>query len=85
MIARQQWNQARRRLDEVRPTVATSEELTNQVDLYLGQCYEKLGQIDQQVAANRRVLQETPESIAARVGMASAMAAAGSTASPNSL
>jgi tetratricopeptide (TPR) repeat protein len=77
MIARQQWNQARRRLDEVRPTVATSEELTNQVDLYLGQCYEKLGQIDQQVAANRRVLQETPESIAARVGMASAMAAAG--------
>ncbi|NBV46091.1 MAG: hypothetical protein EBR86_10765 [Planctomycetia bacterium] len=77
LIGRQQWNQARRRLDEVRPIVANSEELTNQVDLYLGQCFERLGQFDQQAEANRRVLLETPESIAARVGMASATAAAG--------
>jgi tetratricopeptide (TPR) repeat protein len=77
LIARQQWNQARRRLEEVRPIVANSEELTNQVDLYLGQCFERLGETDQQVEANRRVLQETPESIAARVGLASAMATAG--------
>lgn len=77
LISRQQWNQARKRLEEVRPIVANSEELTNQVDLYLGQCFERLGQFDQQAEANRRVLLETPESIAARVGMASAMAAAG--------
>lgn len=77
LIARQQWNQARRRLEQVRPNVANSEELTNQVDLYLGQCFERLGQYDQQEEANRRVLAESPDSLAARAGVAAAKAAAG--------
>jgi len=77
LMARQEWNDARRRLDAVRPLVAQSEELTRQVDLLLGQCFDRLGQFDQQAEANRRVLQDSPESFAARIGVASALQAAG--------
>ena len=77
LIARQKWLQAEQKLDRVRPLVAASQELTRQVDLYLGQCHERLGQYDEQLEANRRVLSDDPTSLAARVGAASALVAAG--------
>jgi len=77
LIAQQRWLQAKQKLDRVRPLVAGSDELTRQVDLYLGQCYEQLGQFDEQLEANRRVLTDDPTSLAARVGAASALIAAG--------
>lgn len=77
LVARGKWLQAKSRLETVRPLVAGSDELTRQVDLYLGQCYERLGQFDEQLAANRRVLDDDPTSLAARVGAASALLAAG--------
>ena len=77
LIAQQRWLQARQKLDRVRPLVAGSTELTRQVDLYLGQCHEQLGEFDEQLEANRRVLTDGPSSLAARVGAASALIAAG--------
>ena len=77
LIARGKWLLAKARLETVRPLVAGSDELTRQVDLYLGQCYERLGQFDEQLEANRRVLTDDPTSLAARVGAASALLAAG--------
>lgn len=77
LISEQRWLQARQKLDRVRPLVAGSTELTRQVDLYLGQCHEQLGEFDEQLEANRRVLSDDPTSLAARVGAASALIAAG--------
>lgn len=77
LIARQQWLQARQRLRELRPLVAGVEELTRQVDLYLGQCAEQLGEFDEQLAANQRVLSDSPTSLPAQIGAASALMSAG--------
>ena len=77
MLARQRWMPAKQKLDQLRPLAAGSDELTRQIDLYLGQCFEQLGQFDEQLEANRRVLSEDINSLQARVGAASALAAAG--------
>jgi tetratricopeptide (TPR) repeat protein len=77
LIAEQKWLPAKRKLQSLRPLVAGSDELTRQVDLYLGQCAEQLGQFDEQLEANQRVLSEAPSSLPARVGAASALMAAG--------
>lgn len=77
LIAQQRWLPAKQRLDRVRPLVAGASELTRQVDLYLGQCHEQLGEFDEQLEANRRVLADDPSSLAARVGAAAALIAAG--------
>ena len=77
MIAQKRWLPAKQKLESVRPLVAQSQQLTAQVDLLLGQCYEMLGQFDEQLAANQRVLSENHESVAARIGVAGALAASG--------
>ena len=77
LIVRRKWLDAKRRLEDLRPMVVASPGLTRQIDLLLGQCYEQLGQYDQQLEANQRVLSGSPESVAARVGTAAALAASG--------
>ena len=77
LIAQKRWLRARQKLESVRPLVADTESLTRQIDLLLGQCHEMLGQFDEQLAANKRVLSEDQESIAARTGVAAALAASG--------
>ena len=77
LMSRQQWLEAKAKLEEVRPKAAGLDEITRQVDLYLGECYDQLGEFDQQLEANQRVLNDSPTSVAARVGAASALAAAG--------
>ena len=77
LVSQQRWQEAKQKLNLVRPLVAGSDDLTRQVDLYLGQCFEQLGQFDEQLEANRRVLSEDPSSLAARVGAASALVASG--------
>ena len=77
LIAQGRWLPAKKKLEEVRPLVAASTELTNQVDLYLAQCHEHLGEFDEQLAANRRVLSEDHASLPARVGAAAALATTG--------
>lgn len=77
LLQQRKWLPAKAKLEQVRPLVAGSDEQIRQVDLYLGQCYERLGQFDEQLEANRRVLSDDPTSLAARVGAASALVAAG--------
>jgi len=77
LLQQRKWLPAKAKLEQVRPLVAGSDEQTRQVDLYLGQCYERLGQFDEQLEANRRVLSDDPSSLAARVGAASALVASG--------
>ena len=51
--------------------------MARQIDLCLGQCFEQLGEFDEQLVANRRVLTDDPTSLAGRVGTATALIAAG--------
>ena len=77
LMAQKRWLPAKQKLDAVRPIVADSPQMTRRVDLLLGQCYEMLGQFDEQLAANQRVLTRDYASMAARIGVASALAASG--------
>jgi len=77
LMARKRWLSAQQKLEAVRPLVAESDDLTRQVDLLLGQCHEMLGQFDEQLAANQRVLLGDYHSLAARLGVATALAASG--------
>ena len=77
LMVRKRWLTAQRKLEAVRPLVAESDDLTRQVDLLLGQCHEMLGQFDEQLAANQRVLLGDYNSRAARIGIAGALAASG--------
>lgn len=77
LIARQRWPQARRKLEQIRPLAAGLGELSRQIDLSLGQCYEQLQEFDEQLDVNRRILVDDPSSVEARVGAAAALAAAG--------
>lgn len=76
-MARQRWLEAQQLLEEVRPQANPTSDTIRQIDLYLGQCYERLGQFDRQLEANQRVLSDDPNSVAARIGAASALAASG--------
>ena len=76
-MAQQKWLEAQQQLEEIRPKANPTSDTVRQIDLYLGQCYEKLGQFDRQLEANQRVLSDDPNSVAARIGAASALAASG--------
>ena len=76
-MAQQKWLEAQQLLETVRPQANPNSDTTRQIDLYLGQCYEKLGQFDRQLEANQRVLSGDPNSVAARIGAAAALAASG--------
>jgi cellulose synthase operon protein C len=77
LVAQSRWNEAKAKLESVRPLVLGAPELVRQVDLYLGQCHAQLDEFDAQLDVNRRVLSEDPGSLAARAGTAAALAAAG--------
>ena len=77
LVAQNRWNEAKAKLESVRPLVLGSPDLVRQVDLYLGQCHAQLDEFDAQLDVNRRVLSEDPSSLAARAGTAAALAAAG--------
>ena len=77
LIARRRWSEARRRLEEIRPWAVGIPDLTRQIDLCLGQCYENLEEFDEQLDVSRRILVDDPTSLVARVAQASAMASAG--------
>ena len=77
LVARQRWAEAKQKLQAVRPLVAGSDDFTRQVDLYLAQCAEQLGEFDEQLEASQRVLSDNPNSLPARVGAATAMMASG--------
>ena len=79
LVAEGRWNDAKAKLEQVRPLVLGNGELIRQVDLYLGQCHAQLDEYDEQLEVNRRILSEAPGSLAARAGAAQALISAGKT------
>jgi tetratricopeptide (TPR) repeat protein len=77
LLARQRWLQAKQKLEEIRPLSVGMDDIVRQIDLFLAQCHEQLGEFDAQLEVNRRVLAANPDSLAARVGAATALAASG--------
>jgi len=77
LMERQRWPQARQKLQQIRPIAVGLSELIRQIDLCLSQCHERLDEFDEQLEINRRLLVDDPTSLAARVGTAAALAAAG--------
>jgi len=77
LVAERRWNDAKLKLEQVRPLVIGNAEMIRQVDLYLGQCHAQLDEFDAQLAVNRRILNEDPNSLAARAGAAQALVSAG--------
>jgi tetratricopeptide (TPR) repeat protein len=79
LMIQDRWAEAARLLERTRPLVEILPDLTRRVDLYLGQCYEQLHEPSLQLTAYSRALAYDPESLSARLGLASAQAAVGRT------
>ena len=77
LVAESRWTEAKAKLEQVRPLVLGNGELVRQVDLYLGQCHAQLNEFDAQLEVNRRILNEAPDSLAARAGAAQALVSSG--------
>jgi tetratricopeptide (TPR) repeat protein len=67
------WFEAARTFEKLRPHLQTIRELTFQLDLYLGACYEQLEEPALQLASYRRAAATDPSSLAARRGLATAL------------
>ncbi len=66
------WAEAVSMFEQVRPTLGAQPELANQINLYLGQCYERLVEPGQMFNAFERLAQGQPNSLPALLGMAQA-------------
>jgi tetratricopeptide (TPR) repeat protein len=77
LVAEHQWVKAARELERLRPLMARQAELVTQIDLYLGFCYERLGQPDRALAAYRRALLADARLDLARRGVERMLAATG--------
>lgn len=77
LMERRQWHPALEKLKELRPNVASSQQLTHAVDLSMAICHQAMGQSDELLEASRRVLSTDPNSYQARVALATAHAQAG--------
>lgn len=76
-MSRGQWHQAVELLRQMRPLVAASRTLVNNVDLALAMCHQYLGQPDELMEAARRVISDDPNSYQGRIALATAHALAG--------
>src|SRR5262249_14902587 len=68
-----EWAQAEQLLKGARQDLTADRALTNQIDVYLGRCYEHLQDPVQMESAFQRVLGNEPGSVQARLGVASAL------------
>jgi tetratricopeptide (TPR) repeat protein len=62
-ICRDEWSKAAQILERVRPTLVGSPQLTMQIDLFLGECYEHLDQPAQRLAAYQRAVKDDPHTL----------------------
>src|SRR5262249_27096267 len=60
LVRQGQWYEASGILEHVRPLVATTPQKTVQIDLLLGQCYGRLGDMDRQLLTYRRAVTAAP-------------------------
>ena len=67
-------------LERVRPQLARDAELRGRVCLLLGECYARVGNLDQRLSAYRAAVEDGPRSLPANEGLAAALLALGRTA-----
>ena len=77
MMQQGRWPDAARTLEKLRPAFKSIVELSLQLDLYLGTCYQKMDEPLLQLSAFQRATKTDPSSAAARHGEATALAALG--------
>jgi cellulose synthase operon protein C len=77
LIAEGNWPAACQLLESCRPALAAAPDLAKKVDLCLAQCYERMGNLDQELTACRRALQVDPLWLPAQTMLASALSSAG--------
>jgi len=77
LFNQQQWLPAARLLEKVQSELRPWPELARQANVFLGECYGRLGSIDQQYAAYRRAVSADPLWAPAGLGLAATQAAMG--------
>jgi tetratricopeptide (TPR) repeat protein len=76
-MAREDWFEASRQFEAVRPLLMEWPALARQTDFLLGQCYQRLGRNDLQLERYIRAVREDPQWIPARLGVANALFSSG--------
>jgi tetratricopeptide (TPR) repeat protein len=77
LVAESQWRKASYALERVRPDLMRYGPLLQQLDLSLGDCYERLGLPDRQIVVYQRLLDRDPGLVPARLGYAAALLRSG--------
>jgi tetratricopeptide (TPR) repeat protein len=78
LVLQGDWAQAARALEQVRRLLeGASPELVSQVDLLLGQCYERLNDSERRLAALKSAAETNPKAVPTRLEWANALAAEG--------
>jgi tetratricopeptide (TPR) repeat protein len=72
-----EWAMAIHQLEDVRVLVQKQPEESAQVDLLLGRCYERLGEVDRALLHYQQALGAQPLYLPARIGLASALVSLG--------
>src|SRR5207249_7771156 len=72
LLADGAWRRASAAFSSVLPRLASAPDLAKRANLFLGQCYEQLGNPDLALAAYRRASAADPRWVPARAGVASA-------------
>ncbi|WP_169978972.1 tetratricopeptide repeat protein [Tautonia rosea] len=76
-IAEGNWREGISSLANARTSLIDQDELTYQIDLLLGNAYERIGNPDQRLASYRRAVATNPVAIPGLLGLASSQAALG--------
>lgn len=79
LMQRGRWFEACKQFERIRPASKSVKELSLQIDLFLGACYEKLEEPALQLTAFQRAAETDPTSLTARRGKANARWALGQT------
>lgn len=77
LAQQEQWLEASRQLEQLRPSLLAIPEIAAQADYQLGKCYEQLHKTDLQLVAFRRAAGVDPTWVPARLGIARALLSAG--------
>lgn len=76
-VAEEKWLAASQTLEGARAGMDEWPDLAKQADFWLGQCYERLGNTDQQLSAFRRAVAVDRDWVPARLGLAGALVSSG--------
>jgi tetratricopeptide (TPR) repeat protein len=74
-----EWADAKRRFEKVRPAMSNSPNFVKQIDLWLGYCYGRLNNTDQEIDSYQRALRADPFYAPARQLLTDALIKAGRT------